>query len=105
MPRAACLPQGGRWLSRTLGLDLSIEGGRLRFYSGSAALLDAEELIERLSAMVDEAIRRAEQEAARAEHEAARAEHEAVRAQEETQRAERLAAKLRELGIDPDAIE
>ena len=40
----------------------------------------------------------------RAEQEARRAEQETMRAVKETHRAERLATKLRELGIDPDAV-
>ena len=40
----------------------------------------------------------------RAEQEAQRAEQEAQRAEQEAQRAERLAAKLRELNIDPESI-
>ena len=50
-----------------------------------------------------EASERAEREAERAEYEAQRAEHEAERAEREAERAEKLAAKLRALGIDPDA--
>jgi len=65
--------------------------GQPRFYHGTAALLDAPELISRLSSMVDKVTERAEQEAQRAEQEA--------------QRAERYAARLREAGIDPDDIE
>ena len=42
--------------------------------------------------------------AKRAEAEAKRAEAEAKRADAETARAERLAAKLREMGVDPDAV-
>ena len=84
------VPQGGRWGSRVLELDLALEAGRLRFFHGSAELLDAQELVERLSGMVDEAVSRAEAEAHRAE--------------EEAHRAERLAARLRELGVDPDEI-
>lgn len=96
---APIIPQAGRWASAILELDLAIDDdGRLRFYHGTAALLDARELIDRLSGMVDEAVRRAEEEARRAEEEARRAE-------EEAQRAERLAAKLRELGVDPDSVE
>jgi Uma2 family endonuclease len=97
------VPQGGRWPSRVLELDLALEQGQLRFFHGSAPLLDARELIARLSTMVDDAIRRAEEEAQRAEQEAQRAEQEAQRAKQEAQRAERLAARLRTLGIDPDA--
>jgi Uma2 family endonuclease len=92
------VPQAGRWPSGVLGLDLAVEEGRLRFFHGSAPLLDASELIERLSVMVDDAVQRAEAEAQRAEAEARRAEAEA-------RRAERLAQKLKELGVDPDEIE
>jgi Uma2 family endonuclease len=42
------VPQGGRWPSRVLDLDLSLEGGQLRFFHGNAPLLDARELIVRL---------------------------------------------------------
>jgi Uma2 family endonuclease len=112
------VPQAGRWPSAVLDLDLALEGGRLRFFHGSAELLDAHELVERLSRMVDEAVRRAEEEARRAEEEARRAEEEARRAEEEARRAEeearraeeearradRLADRLRELGFDPDEI-
>ncbi|HUH06079.1 MAG TPA: hypothetical protein VML75_29015 [Kofleriaceae bacterium] len=65
-------PHEGRWRSALLGLELALEDGRLRFYHGSAALLDATELIARLGAMADAATRRAEQEAQRAEQEAQR---------------------------------
>ena len=82
------VPQGGRWPSRVLELDLSLEGAQLRFFSGTAPLLDAQELIARLSTTVDEALHRAEEETRRAE--------------EQARRADRLAARLRELGIDPD---
>ncbi|MBD2654659.1 Uma2 family endonuclease [Synechocystis sp. FACHB-383] len=46
----------------------------------------------------------AEQEAQRAEQEAQRAAREAQRAEQEKSRADRLAAKLRELGLDPDKV-
>ena len=92
------VPQAGRWRSAVLDLDLALAEGRLRFFHGSAELLDAHELVDRLSRMVDQAV-------ARAEEEARRAEEEARRAEEEAKRAERLAARLRELGFDPDTIE
>jgi Uma2 family endonuclease len=47
---------------------------------------------------------RAEQERERAEQETLRAEQERERAERETLRAEQLAAKLRELGIDPNQL-
>ncbi|PPS41454.1 Uma2 family endonuclease [Chroococcidiopsis sp. TS-821] len=46
----------------------------------------------------------AEQERQRAEQERQRAEQERQRAEQERQRADFLAAKLRELGVDPDAL-
>jgi Uma2 family endonuclease len=50
----------------------------------------------------DEADQLAEHERQRAEHERQRAEHERQRAEHERQRADRLAARLRELGLEPD---
>ncbi|MEM6432440.1 MAG: Uma2 family endonuclease [Cyanobacteria bacterium P01_D01_bin.115] len=47
---------------------------------------------------------RAEQEKQRAEQEKQRAEQEKQRAEQEKQRADRLAEKLRELGVDPEAL-
>lgn len=99
------VPRGGRWSSRVLDLDLATDAGRLRFYAGSAPLLDARELIEKLSSMVDDAVRRAEDEARRAEDETRRAEDETRRAEQAARRAERLAARLRELGVDPDELQ
>jgi Uma2 family endonuclease len=54
------VPQGGRFASHVLGLDLMVEGTALRFYSATAPLLDAEERIARISTVFDEALRRAE---------------------------------------------
>jgi Uma2 family endonuclease len=47
------VPQGGRFASSVLGLDLALEGTRLRFYSGNALLPDADEMITKLGAMLD----------------------------------------------------
>jgi hypothetical protein len=52
------VPQGGRFPSQVLGLDLMLEGSSLRFFQTTAPLLDAEELIERLEADIDDALRR-----------------------------------------------
>jgi hypothetical protein len=68
-----------------------------------APLPDARELIGRLSAMVDDAVQRAEEESRRAEEESRRAEEESRRAEEESRRADALAERLRALGVDPDA--
>ncbi len=91
------VPQMGRWASAVLGLELGVEDGRLRFFSGTASLPDAEELISKLGNMVDslstrEAILAHELEAERARAEAAAEER------------EKLARKLRELGVDPDTL-
>jgi Uma2 family endonuclease len=78
------VPQGGLWRSRVLHLDLSLEEGRLQFSQpGGGTLLDPMEWIDKLRGMVDDAVRRAE---AAAELNA------------------KLAAKLRELGVDPDEL-
>jgi Uma2 family endonuclease len=102
-------PQHGRWASSVLGLDLALEGGRVRFYYGSAPLLDAAELLGRLEAMMDdltthkEAAERDKEEAERGKEEAERGKEEAERGKEEAERrAEQLARRLRELGVDPD---
>jgi hypothetical protein len=68
------VPQRGRYESRVLGLDIQVERDRLRFHAGSALLLETDELIARLETLLDDAQRRAEQEAQRAEQEAERAE-------------------------------
>lgn len=57
------LPQHGRYASNELGLELQLEDGRLRFYAGTALLLESEELITRLERMVDMLQQRADEEA------------------------------------------
>lgn len=74
------------------GLEIYRPDGE-RFLSYSET--NAERLLER---------RRAEQEFQRAEQESQRAEQESLKAQQAAQRSELLAAKLRELNIDPDSI-
>ena len=67
----------------------------LRFYDASGALVLLPEEAE---------AQRAEAERLRAEAEKLRAEAEKLRADSEKLRAERLAARLRELGEDPDSL-
>jgi Uma2 family endonuclease len=55
------VPQAGRISSEVLGLDLAIEGSRIRFFVGNAPLEDAGEMIGRLGAMIDESIARQEE--------------------------------------------
>ncbi len=61
------VPQRGRLSSRQLGLELHVEGGRLRFFHGNGLVLESTELIERLEQLLDESTRRAEEEAQRRE--------------------------------------
>ncbi len=61
------LPNHGLYESRVLGLDVQVDEDRLRFYAGTALLLESSELIERVQAMYDAAQRRADEEAQRRE--------------------------------------
>ena len=97
----------GDYVSPHLGFRFSREAGELVVYGRNGQLLrtHGELTEERDEAIVREAeAKRAEAEARRAEVEARRAEAEARRAAGEAAAAtERLAAKLRALGLDPDA--
>ena len=55
------VPQLGRHASAVLGLDLAVQGGRLRFFSGMAELPGTGELIGRLNSMVVDLEARAEE--------------------------------------------
>lgn len=77
------LNERGQLWSRQLNLYLGIHDNRLRFFSAEGQLIPTPE----------ESAQAAE----------ARAEAERQRAEAERQRNEKLAAKLRELGVDPDA--
>lgn len=99
------VPQRGRLSSAVLGLELTVEDGRVRFYEGNAPLLFADELVGRLEKTIDRLIeardfeaQRAEQEAQRAEQEAQRADREAARAKELEQELERLRREADERG-------
>ncbi|MEC4985178.1 MAG: Uma2 family endonuclease [Oscillatoria sp. PMC 1068.18] len=83
--------QQGRLSTQQLGLYLGIHSQQLRFFDASGNLIPTPEEV-------------ALEQTQRADNEANRANSEANRADNEAQRAERLAAKLRELNIDPDAI-
>ena len=47
------VPQAGRYGSRVLGLDLMIQGGVLRFFYGIGELIGSDDLIGRLTGMVE----------------------------------------------------
>lgn len=88
------VPQGGRYRSQVLGLELHIEGARLRFSTANAALPDSRELVQTLERMVGDVEERfvAAEEQARASEDNARAE----RARAEAAEA-RLAEALAEI--------
>lgn len=73
------LPQEGRYPSSVLGLELGVVGDQLRFLHGTAALEDADELIAKLGAMLNNALVRHEEAEQRAAAEAERAAAEAER--------------------------
>lgn len=92
------VPNHGLYESRVLGLEVQVERDRLRFYAGTALLLESEELIARLQAMADDAQRRATEEAQLREEEARRREEAERLRDEETRRreeAEQEVARLR----------
>ncbi len=106
------LPQSGHYASHVLGLELAVEGERLRFYAGTAPLLDANERIEKLGVTLDEVVARKEEaerlaraEAARADAEAARADAEAAHASAEAAHARAEAAHARAEAARADAAE
>jgi Uma2 family endonuclease len=113
-------PAGDRFLTMVeFSREAAKRLSRAEFRAEQAALRAEKEtqLAEQEKQRADEAARRAEQEKQRAEQEKQRAEQEKQRAEQEKQRAEQekqraeqekqraeqLAAKLRSLGIDPDA--
>lgn len=63
------VPQLGRYGSAVLGLDLSIERGRLRFFVGMAELFDTPQLIGRLTGLMENLEAKADEAEARAEAE------------------------------------
>jgi len=91
------VPNHGLFESRVLGLDVSVDEDRLRFYAGTAMLLESDELIARVQEMSDRAQRRAEEEARRAEEAIQRAEEEARLREEAEREVARLRAELERL--------
>lgn len=83
-------PQGRLW-SQQLELYLGVEQQNLRFYTAEGELVLTPAEVAHL-------------EIQRAEQERQRAEQQQLLAEQEKQRSDRLEAKLRELGIDPDTI-
>lgn len=76
------VPQAGRYESNVLGLELVLEGDRLRFQRGNALLLEADELIRRL----EENLERAEASSVQRAREAEERLHEFEQRARKTQR-------------------
>lgn len=91
------VPQHGRYKSDVLGLEIEVAEDRLRFFAGTALLLESEELIARLEGMLERVTLRADGEAKRAEEEATRAEEEQRRREEAEAEVMRLRAELERL--------
>ena len=89
--------QGYLW-SEQLGLYLGINQGLLRYFT------PAGELVPTPEETAEEETKKTAIQVQRAEIQSQRAEIESQRAEWEARRSERLAAKLRELNIDPDTI-
>jgi len=105
------VPQGGRLTSNVLGLDLTLEGGMLRFYYGTAPVLFLDELVTKLNGMVtdlvearDRALQRAEEQAQRAEEQARRAQEQAQRAEEQVRRAQEQAQRAEEQAREIESL-
>ncbi|HEY0477314.1 MAG TPA: Uma2 family endonuclease [Kofleriaceae bacterium] len=79
------VPQRGRYESQVLGLEIEVARDRLRFFAGTAMLLESDELIARLEQMLDQVQQRAEEESRRRED----AEREVARLREELARLKR----------------
>jgi len=113
----------GSLFSAELGLKLIRKGHMLRLLDPETGRLvpnvdEAVSMAEKETRRAEKEVRRAEKEARRAEKEArraekeahrakeaeARAEKETCRAEEEARKAAHLAAKLREMGIDPESV-
>jgi Uma2 family endonuclease len=90
------VPQSGRFASGVLGLDLALDGPRLRFFAGNAPLDDADEMIARLGSMLDKVIEGQEEAERLAEEQRLHAEELAAKLAEEQRLREDMARQLAE---------
>lgn len=97
-------PEEGRLPSRVLGLDIMVQGAKLRFFCGTALLPEADELIARLSSMLNEAMVLKEDAERRADDETHRADMEARRADEAVQKALEIQAQAEEDARHAEAL-
>lgn len=111
--RLVGIPSINGWVSPRLGIRFEMARGQLRIFHPDASLFtdplekarqvgEERKRAERERKRAAQNRRTAAAESKRAEAESRRAESESKRAESERQQKEKLAAKLRELGIDPD---
>jgi Uma2 family endonuclease len=102
-------------VSPRLGVRFELRDGQLELYGPDdkrfLSYVELKQRAEQAEQQREHERRRAEQAEQQREHERRRAEqaeqqreHERQRAEHERQRAERMSARLRELGVDPDAV-
>ncbi len=99
------------WTSPRLGIRITVEEDGLKLYKPDGTMypsyeeyLEMPNLLENAQLRANQETKRANEENKRANEEQQRANEERQRANEERQRADALAAKLRELGINPDTF-
>jgi len=90
------IPQGGRYASMVLGLDLAIHGNRLRFFQGMAELFDSANLIDQLSTMVDNLEAKTRLAEATIEEATAQAQQATTQAQQATAQAQQATAQAQQ---------
>lgn len=98
------VPQNGRYESPILGLELWLDGDRLRFSVGDAPVPYADELIDRVSRLSAEAHDRVQQLEAELAEEQRRREEEQRRREEEQHRREAAEAALQELRAEIERL-
>jgi Uma2 family endonuclease len=96
--------QGGRFRSAVLGLDLWLDGERLRFSVGDAAVPYADELIERVTRLSTEAQERVESLEAELAEEQRRREDEQRRREDEQRRREFAEAEVAQLRAELEKL-
>ncbi len=90
------VPQGGRYGSLILGVDLALQDGTLRFLQGMSELFGSGELIDRLGRIVNGLEAKAEEANVKAEEATVRAEEATVKAEEAAAGVDRALTVLRE---------
>ncbi|WP_027269264.1 Uma2 family endonuclease [Leptolyngbya sp. PCC 6406] len=102
------IPEMAGWVSPRLGIRFELGADTLNIYTPAGErFLTPVELAQQRDQerqRADQEQQRADQEQQRADQEQQRADQEQQRADQEQQRAERLAARLQELGIEPDSL-